>query len=304
MSPAALFRYASAALLTVPFILLGSHRVSSWLIERAGARRVFTMILPALALPALAALSRGAPGSLAEDLPPLLAHSLIVFGLAGWAAWSGPGPRAGDWLAIAAAWIPVRLDWLPPVWPAGDPGVPGGEIWYPALLLLIPFKGFRRLDGIGFRWRIRLEDAGAALVASAAIIVVAFPLTAGLGASLLPAGDSTLAGTLLGVAGLAFFVALPSELLFRGLLFNMLQRSGVSRRGPWPALLLSALLFGLSAWQAPGAPGAGMFAFAAFAGGLYGWCFLKTGNLTAGGLAHTLVLVISGMALVPVTAGP
>ena len=89
---------------------------------------------------------------------------------------------------------------------------------------------------------------------------------------------------------------LPEEVLFRGLIFNILQRT-IRGHGPWPALVISSVIFGLAHLNNP--PGDWRYVLlATMAGMTYGWAYLRTGSLLAPSYAHALVDII-GRTLFP-----
>jgi membrane protease YdiL (CAAX protease family) len=89
------------------------------------------------------------------------------------------------------------------------------------------------------------------------------------------ASASDLPGILLPSLWLFFCAAALEELLFRGIIFRLLEHSF----GSWIALVLSALVFGLSHLQSPHATLAGALAIAMSAGILAGLAYILTHNL-------------------------
>jgi membrane protease YdiL (CAAX protease family) len=85
--------------------------------------------------------------------------------------------------------------------------------------------------------------------------------------------------TLADLALIAFLAGLGEELLFRGLL----QEGLAGWLGPWPALAVAALLFGL---MHPITPAYAVLAL--LAGAYLGWTYLASGNLLVPILAHAL----------------
>jgi hypothetical protein len=160
-----------------------------------------------------------------------------------------PGPAAGDtgsqrgnwrdFLVLAILGLAVDLRWFEGAWPAHL------AIFNKMLLLDAGIYGFialRQLRGTGFDLRLRLQDAAIGLRELAWYT----PLALALGLSL---GFLHLHARWPGWAPIAaawfftfFFIAVPEEIFFRGWLQNLLER----RMGRYPALLLTAILFGLS----------------------------------------------------------
>lgn len=94
-----------------------------------------------------------------------------------------------------------------------------------------------------------------------------------------------------------FGVALPEELLFRGLLQNGLeQRAFSTRRWPW-ALAIAALVFGAAHMGHPPVPKWRYGILATLAGLAYGWVWHRTGKITAAALTHAAVDLVWVLAL-------
>jgi uncharacterized protein len=86
--------------------------------------------------------------------------------------------------------------------------------------------------------------------------------------------------------GILFFTAWPEELLFRGLLQNMLSRTCKSELiGWWTA----SVLFGFSHITNMGFPNWRYVILASIAGFFYGWTWRKTGSIFASALVHAAV---------------
>jgi hypothetical protein len=159
-----------------------------------------------------------------------------------------PGPVAGslgqrgnwrDFLVLAALGLAVDLRWFEGAWPAHL------AIFNKMLLLDAGIYGFiamRQLEGAGFDLRLRLRDAAIGLRELAFYTPIALALGLSLGFLHLHArwpGLAPIAGAWLFTF---FFIAVPEELFFRGWLQNLLE----PRMGRYPALLLTAVLFGLA----------------------------------------------------------
>jgi uncharacterized protein len=144
-----------------------------------------------------------------------------------------------DFLVLATLGLAVDLRWFEGAWPAHL------AIFGKMLLLDAGIYGFiavRQLDGVGFDLRLRLRDVGIGLQEVALYTPLALALGLGL-------GFLHVHRTWPGFVPIAsawiftfFFIAIPEELFFRGWLQNLLER----RIGRTPALLLTAVLFGLS----------------------------------------------------------
>ncbi|HMD76925.1 MAG TPA: CPBP family intramembrane glutamic endopeptidase [Terracidiphilus sp.] len=144
-----------------------------------------------------------------------------------------------DFLVLASLGLAVDLRWFEGAWPAHL------AIFNKILLLDACIYGFiviRQLEGVGFDLRLRLRDATIGLRELAWYTPIALAL--GLSVDFLHPhrawpGLAPMAGAWIFTF---FFIAVPEELFFRGWLQNLLER----RMGRTPALLLTAVLFGLS----------------------------------------------------------
>jgi membrane protease YdiL (CAAX protease family) len=144
-----------------------------------------------------------------------------------------------DFLVLAALGLAVDLRWFERAWPAHL------AVFNKMLLLDAGIYGFlfvRQLDGVGFDLRLRLRDLSTGLREFGWYAPIAIALGLALGFLHLHARwpqPLLLAGAFLFTFA---FIAIPEELFFRGWLQNLLER----RLGRTPALLVTAVLFGLS----------------------------------------------------------
>jgi membrane protease YdiL (CAAX protease family) len=296
--------YAALALLLLPYLGLGlagiPRLVRRWVAWQPGV----LLVAGALILPALAALPWG------DAAAPGRALGIVLFASGGLllllaARGRGAPPSPWDWAALAAFWLPVELGLTRGWWvrEGVSPSFPMMTLVVTSLLL-IGFGALRKLEGIGYRWRIRGTDLVVGTVALSAVLVVAVPV--GLASGFVAFGPRAISGSefIFSLLGIGLFVALPEEILFRGLLFNMLQRSWAGRLGPYPALILSAMLFGLTRLDRVPLMDWPNVVLAMIAGLSYGWCYLRTGSLMPGILAHTVVDLLHRFILTPPVAAP
>jgi len=153
---------------------------------------------------------------------------------------------------------------------------------------LYAFLVARRLENVGYDFRPRLRDL---LIGLRELLLFA-PIVISLGIALhfitphggLP-GASTAASALLITF---FFVAIPEELFFRGLLQNMLE----ARLGRTRALMIAAVIFGLSHFNKPGPFNWRYVLLATIAGIFYGRAWRDRQRLLSSSITHTLVDVL------------
>lgn len=191
-----------------------------------------------------------------------------LFVIAAIAAWVAVGPILGSAAALA--------------------GVPTVAVWafgtaYSLLLLALTTLMVRRdgdgLSAVGLvptgrRFR---ELALGFLVGAALFAALALVRGATTGATWTFAGWQAVPAACTGLA-IAFVLLLPEELIFRGYAFQRIATVA----GAWPAILISALLFGLYHQTGSGMWGIGaffQFAMPALGGIVFGWAAVRTRGL-------------------------
>jgi hypothetical protein len=196
-------------------------------------------------------------------------------------------PSQPDWhdaLVLALLGLSVEFHFFDKAWPLG--GLSG----MPKLLFLdaalYGYLVLRPIGGIGFDFRAKLSDPVIGLREFLYYTPVAIAL--GFVLQFLHL-HKTLSSPLAFAAGwifTLFFVAMPEELFFRGLMLNMLER----RIGTNRALALTSILFGLAHfnkrtqyfnWR--------YVILAAMAGVFYGRAWLARRRLLASAITHTTV---------------
>jgi membrane protease YdiL (CAAX protease family) len=193
-------------------------------------------------------------------------------------------PDWHDWLVLALLGVSVEFHFFDRAWPVG--GLSG----MPKLLFLdaclYGYLVIRPIGGIGFDFRAKLSDLRIGLreflFYSPVALAIGFVLQ-------FLHFHRTLSTPLAFAAGwifTLFFVALPEELFFRGLMLNMLER----RLGTSRALTVTSILFGLAHfnkrtqyfnWR--------YVILAAIAGVFYGRAWLARRRLAASAITHATV---------------
>jgi membrane protease YdiL (CAAX protease family) len=193
-------------------------------------------------------------------------------------------PDWHDWLVLALLGISVDLHFFDQAWPiAGFTGL--------SKLLFVDaglygYLVIRPIGGIGFDFRATLSDLGIGLRE----FLFYSPIAIALGFVLqFLHFHRTLSTPLAFAAGwlfTLFFVAMPEEIFFRGLMLNMLER----RIGTNRALAFTSILFGLAHfnkrtqyfnWR--------YVMLAAIAGIFYGRAWLARRRLIASSITHAMV---------------
>jgi len=192
-----------------------------------------------------------------------------------------------DFLTIAGMWVAVKFSpshWL---WP-----FPGARLAYVFTVLLCvnvalaAFVLLRRVNGIGYLigWG---RHWGFFILASFLVLgCIAIPL--GQGMHFIEFAPQWVQWKSLPFLSLAilFFTAWPEELLFRGLLQNMLSRACKSDLAGWCA---ASILFGFSHITNNYFPNWRYVLLASITGFFYGWTWRKTGSIFASALVHAAV---------------
>ena len=273
----------------------GWRRVARWL-GAWGALLGLVPVLLALGFRDLAGLARYA---LFLALPALVVSRTSPWAsfLAGWLIW----------MSIEPDLFGLLFPWTGPVWravalsAAGLPLLPGGSLHLPLAkmvalwLALYLFVAWKPLPRPGLSSALSRRMVAVALVGWLAFALAGLPL--GLTLKILRwAPQVPSPGTvLLALVGGYFLVALPEEVLFRGVFQQVLEERLGSRLG----LALTALIFGLAHLNngTPGhpVPNAAYALMATLAGVAYGEVWHRTGRVTASALTHVLVNLVWGL---------
>jgi uncharacterized protein len=208
-----------------------------------------------------------------------------------------------DVLALIAVGIPVEFGLLRGAFPH-----PGLSVLPKFLLmnaLLYVYLVVRRLPGIGYDLRLTLRDFAIGLREWALFAPIAIALGLAIGfikfRPYLPEPTAAASAWLITF----FFVALPEEFFFRGLLQNLLegrllssdpnsdpQRATRARR---TALIIASVIFGLSHFNKPLPFNWRYVILASIAGIFYGRAWLDRRRLASSAITHATVDVVWGI---------
>ncbi len=193
-----------------------------------------------------------------------------------------------DLAAMLALGLPVSAGWMRGIW-----------TWPQELYAFQPlfcvcvgayaFMVLRDLEDIGYRLLLRKGDLLDGLANFVAFGLLAIPLGIFLGFIHPHANRASAADFAFHFIGIYLTIAIPEELLFRGLLQNLLVKS--IQRGPpgLYGLLIASVVFGASHLHHPPVPNWRYGILATLAGVFYGNAFRARHRLSASGLTHTLV---------------
>jgi membrane protease YdiL (CAAX protease family) len=191
-----------------------------------------------------------------------------------------------DVLTLAVVGLPIEFNWLHGAFPHD------GLNSLPKLLMvdaaLYAFLVARPLENVGYDLHPRLRDLRIGLRE----LIFFAPIVITLGIALhfitphagLPHPSAVASALLITF----FFVAIPEELFFRGLLQNMLE----ARLGRARALIIAAAVFGLSHFNKPGPFNWRYVLLATIAGIFYGRAWRDRQRLLTSSITHTLVDVL------------
>jgi membrane protease YdiL (CAAX protease family) len=205
----------------------------------------------------------------------------------------GEGLSVQDAVVLLALGLPVEFGWFSSAWAVRGLGA------MPKLLLmdaaLYAFLVIRRLPDTGYALRPRLRDVLVGLREWAWFA----PLGMGLGLALhfIAWRGNGASVTAVAASWLVtfFFVALPEELYFRGLLQNLTEKrlalSGI-KYSRVRALLLASCIFGLSHFNKPGPFNWRYVMLASIAGVFYGRAWRDRKRLVCSSITHATVDVV------------
>jgi len=198
--------------------------------------------------------------------------------------------RAGwrDFAAILALGLPVGADWLGGIWLWPQ------EVYFfrPLFSVCIAAYGFvviRGLEDVGFRLLFRKGDVLDGLANFAAFAILGIPLAYGLGFIGFHAMSVSWIEAPFEFLGIYLTIAIPEELLFRGVLQNFLVKTLPSASSGVYGLVIASVVFGASHLHHPPVPNWRYAILATLAGLFYGNAYRSRHHLAAAALTHAVV---------------
>ncbi len=275
------------ALLLLPYILFSSKFFTGLYREKLGSNVLLKLIFPAylVAVYTIFALLASTFNIglfvklLAWYMIPCLIYSVGV---------SDPEQISIKDLVVALIlWAPIEFGKL-----AGLDIVFNKDIMIPALPFAAPAFGLylfvilRNLPDVGFSFKLRASDFRWAATGLLMLAPLLIPLGTGLGFIRFSTLDLSVWKILELLLGIYFMVAIPEELLFRGIIQNLLMKSALGKWGKLLPLSIAAVIFGLSHWNNFNPPDWRYVILASIAGMVYGFVYIRTGKTTASALVH------------------
>jgi len=193
-----------------------------------------------------------------------------------------------DLAAMLALALPVAANWLSGIWTW-----PFDLYFFRPLFCVCvgvyAFAVVRNLEGVGYRLLWRKQDVGDGFANFFAFCVFGIPL--GLALHFIhPHFSSASYGQLpLQFFAIYFTIAIPEELLFRGILQNLLCQS--IHKGPRGVygLVIASVIFGASHFHHAPVPNWRYAILATVAGIFYGYTYRNRQRISASALTHALV---------------
>ncbi len=204
-----------------------------------------------------------------------------------------------DIIAILAVWLPIEFGWLPDtdIILADGVDLPGATLTA-VLLFLFLFLAVRPLSHIGYTFRLSKDDFKKINIGLMAYTFIGIPIGLLTHFLVFNIAEFDLFTWVLAWPLGYLFVALPEELLFRGIIQNQLHDR---IKNEWIVYAIGAFIFGLAHLNngtvGYPAPNWMFVAMAMIAGLAYGWTWHKTGKITTAAFVHATVNFVWGILL-------
>jgi CAAX protease family protein len=193
-----------------------------------------------------------------------------------------------DVAVILMLWFPLDFRWMRDVWswPRSSLAYSMNSLLATCLAVFL-FVVLRRLGGVGYHYRFQWHDWWIGLRNFLYFAPIAIPIGILTGFISVSSRFAPPWQFLLSAVGIFIFIAIPEELLFRGMIQNYLQKGLLK---PLPALIVTSIIFGAAHLNnGPTQPDWRYFLLASIAGLFYGNAYARTGSLIAPAIVHTLV---------------
>ena len=193
-----------------------------------------------------------------------------------------------DFAAMLALGFPISANWLAGIWTWPF------ELYFFRPLTAVcvgtySFMVVRNLDDVGYKLALRKADWIDGLANFAAFSLLAIPLGYALGFIRFRPSSVSLGGFVGRLLGIYLTIAIPEELLFRGILQNSLVKAIQGGPKGVYGLLIASLVFGASHLHHPPVPNWRYGVMASLAGIFYGNAYRTRHRLSAPALTHALV---------------
>jgi CAAX protease family protein len=201
-----------------------------------------------------------------------------------------PATRAGwrDFAAMLALAVPVGAHWLTGIW-TWPVDLYFFRPLYSVLIGGYAFMVIRNLEGVGYKLTFGWKDAAEAVIHFVGFAFIAVPLGMALGFLRPHGGPATPWSVGFQFFGIYLTIAIPEELLFRGILQNFLIKTFRSERRELYGLLIASVIFGAAHLHHAPVPNWRYMILATIAGIFYGNTYRRRGGVSASAITHSLV---------------
>ncbi len=190
-----------------------------------------------------------------------------------------------DFAAILLIWLPFDFRLLNGIWVGKV--VYAFNVLVAFSLAIILFVGYRKVEEVGYSFKLDRKILYQGLLNFALFVPLAISLGLITGFLVWAPKNQNLLPIFLTALGIFLFTALPEELLFRGLLQNLLAKTLGSNN---LALIIASIVFGLAHLNNAPYPKNIIYCFlATLAGIFYGRAYIATRSILAGAITHALV---------------
>jgi uncharacterized protein len=209
-----------------------------------------------------------------------------------------------DAVVILLLWIPIEFGFVPNFNIPPTQSVLSVYHLVAIVLVIFLYFGVRQLPDVGLTFRLKGQDWRTAI--QYFIFFMPIALVFGFATDFINLSDRVpgLGAMLSSFVAIAVFTAIPEEILFRGVIQNLLEKKLANKKnGLLIALSISSVLFGfahgnnsngpfidlsfgaLGTWHIPWV----YIILGTVAGYFYGWTYIKTRKVTAAAVVHLLV---------------
>lgn len=193
-----------------------------------------------------------------------------------------------DFAAMLALALPVSAGWLGGIWTWPE------EVYFFRPLFCVCVGGYaflvvRNLEDVGYRLTFRKGDILDGLTNFVGFALMGIPLGHALGFIRFHPSTGSAAEFFIQLFAIYFTIAIPEELLFRGILQNFLVKSFSGKRRGLSALLIASVIFGAAHLHHVPVPNWRYAILATLAGMFYGNAFRTRHRLSSPALTHALV---------------
>lgn len=193
-----------------------------------------------------------------------------------------------DFAAMLSLALPVSAGWLGGIWTWPE------EVYFFRPLFCVCVGGYaflvvRNLEDVGYRLTFRKGDILDGLTNFVGFALIGIPLGHALGFIRFHPGTGTAAEFFFQLFAIYFTIAIPEELLFRGILQNFLVKSLSGKQRDLYALLVASVIFGAAHLHHAPVLNWRYAILATLAGMFYGNAFRTRHRLSSPALTHALV---------------